>query len=141
MIKYIDKQEITIGSPELHQCVEPLFNPSIIGAGDDKSGIAHMIHQSIAATDASLVNDLYCNIILSGGNTLVKNVDERLHRDLRKLIGSPNRMMMIRAPPERLTSSWIGGSILASLSSFNKLLITIEEYNEVGPSVVLRKCL
>lgn len=35
---------------------------------------------------------------------------------------------------------WIGGSVLASLSAFNKMAITKEEYLETGPSVVHRKC-
>ena len=46
----------------------------------------------------------------------------------------------IIAPPERKYSVWIGGSILASLSTFQQMWITKQEYDEAGPSIVHRKC-
>jgi hypothetical protein len=45
----------------------------------------------------------------------------------------------IVAPPERKYSVWIGGSILASLSTFQSMWISKEEYDESGPSIVHRK--
>jgi actin-related protein len=44
------------------------------------------------------------------------------------------------SPPERKYSTWIGGSILASLSTFQQSWITKEEYDEQGPTVVHAKC-
>eukprot|EP01083_Nonionella_stella_P167470 562916_1 len=41
---------------------------------------------------------------------------------------------------QREYSSWLGGSILASLSTFESMWITKEEYEQEGPSVVHRKC-
>merc|ERR1712179_606549 len=46
----------------------------------------------------------------------------------------------IIAPPERKYSVWIGGSILASLSPFQQMWISKQEYDECGPSIVHRKC-
>ena len=46
----------------------------------------------------------------------------------------------ITAPPERKYSVWIGGSILASLSTFQQMWISKQEYDEAGPSIVHRKC-
>merc|ERR1712012_1400886 len=46
----------------------------------------------------------------------------------------------IIAPPERKYSVWIGGSILASLSTFQQMWISKQEYDECGPSIVHRKC-
>ena len=42
------------------------------------------------------------------------------------------------APPERKYSVWIGGSILASLSTFQNLWCTKQEYGESGPAIVHR---
>ena len=39
----------------------------------------------------------------------------------------------IVAPPERKYSVWIGGSILASLSTFQQMWISKQEYDESGP--------
>ena len=45
------------------------------------------------------------------------------------------------APPERKYSVWIGGSILASLSTFHNAWCTKQEYDESGPGIVHRsKC-
>merc|ERR1711874_901096 len=44
----------------------------------------------------------------------------------------------IIAPPERKYSVWIGGSILASLSTFQQMWISKQEYDECGPSIVHR---
>merc|ERR1712083_225104 len=41
---------------------------------------------------------------------------------------------------ERKYSVWIGGSILASLSTFQQMWISKQEYDECGPSIVHRKC-
>ncbi len=46
----------------------------------------------------------------------------------------------IIAPLERKYSVWIGGSILASLSTFEEMWISKEEYNETGVAIVHKKC-
>ena len=50
--------------------------------------------------------------------------------------------MMVRliAPPERKYSVWIGGSVLASLGTFQSMWISKAEYDAEGASVVHRKC-
>ena len=52
-------------------------------------------------------------------------------------IDTPIRVI---APPERKYSVWIGGSILSSLGTFQQSWITKDEYDELGPSIVHRKC-
>merc|ERR1712236_32448 len=52
----------------------------------------------------------------------------------------PSSKIKIIAPPERKHSVWIGGSILASLSTFQQMWISKQEYDESGPSIVHRKC-
>jgi actin-related protein len=63
-------------------------------------------------------------------------------RLLKEIVGlAPSRMKVkIIAPPERKYSIWIGGSILASLSTFQQMWISKQEYDESGPSIVHRKC-
>ena len=66
-------------------------------------------------------------------------ISDRLMKELDAII--PNSMKTkVIAPPERKYSAWIGGSILASSSSFENMWISKEEYNECGPSIVHRKC-
>jgi len=44
------------------------------------------------------------------------------------------------APPNRNQSVWLGGSMIASLSTFNDLCISKAEYDEVGPNMAIFKC-
>merc|ERR1712004_310878 len=79
------------------------------------------------------------NIVMSGGTTMFPKIAERVNKEIKAL--APQSMTIkIIAPPERKYSVWIGGSILASLSTFEEMWVTKEEYDESGPSIVHRKC-
>jgi actin-related protein len=67
-------------------------------------------------------------------------IAERLTKELVSLAPKTYKVKVV-APPERKNSVWIGGSILASLSTFQQFLITKAEYDEFGPSIVHRKCM
>jgi actin len=60
-------------------------------------------------------------------------------REITALAPSSMKVEII-APPERKYSTWIGGSVLASLSTFQQMWISKWEYDESGPSIVHRKC-
>lgn len=47
--------------------------------------------------------------------------------------------LQIAAPQERLYSTWMGGSILASLDTFKKMWVSKREFDEEGPRVIHRK--
>ncbi len=49
--------------------------------------------------------------------------------------------LRISAPAERLYSTWIGGSILASLGTFKNMWISKQEYESEGPAGLHRKFL
>jgi len=131
-----DGQVITLSS-ELMRCPEALFQPSLIGREAD--GIAGMVYASIMACDVDVRKDFYANIILSGGSTMFAGFAERLQKEVQSLAPSSMRIKVV-APPERKYSGWIGGSIMASLSTFQQMWVSKEEYDESGPSVVHRKC-
>jgi actin len=44
------------------------------------------------------------------------------------------------APPERQSSPWLGGSIIASRPVFQQMWITKAEYDEHGPGIIHKKC-
>ena len=66
-------------------------------------------------------------------------ISDRVQKEIAALAPSSMKAKII-APPERKYSVWIGGSILASLSSFQQMWISKQEYDESGPSIVHRKC-
>ena len=46
----------------------------------------------------------------------------------------------VYAYPERRFAEWVGGSILSSISTFESSLITKNEYEKYGATIVHRKC-
>ena len=89
--------------------------------------------------DVDVRRDLFQNIILSGGSTLFEGMAERMWQEIHSLAPSTNKIKIL-APPERKYSVWLGGSILASLSTFQTMWINKQEYDEAGPSIIHRKC-
>ena len=64
---------------------------------------------------------------------------DRVNKEVTSLCPSTMKVKVLTAP-ERKYSVWIGGSILSSLSTFQQMWISKEEYDECGPAIVHRKC-
>jgi len=131
-----DGNVMTVGS-ERFRAPEVLFNPAMIGM--EQEGIHEATFRSIMKCDVDIRKDLYSNIVLSGGTTMYPQIQDRLHKEIAAM-APPSVKVKIIAPPERKYSVWIGGSILASLTTFQQMWITKGEYDESGPSIVHRKC-
>ena len=132
-----DGNLIIIGD-ERFRCPEVLFRPQLLGKG--LPGIHTATYESIMNCEAYYVyRDLFENIILSGGNTMFPGFIQRMTKEITSLAPSMMKIKVV-APPERKYSVWIGGSILASLSTFQQMWISKAEYDESGPTIVHRKC-
>nr|XP_034330036.1 actin-3 [Crassostrea gigas] len=133
-----DGQVITIGN-ERFRCPEAVFQPSFIGL--ESSGIHETTYNSIMKCDIDIRKDLYANTVLSGGSTVYPGFPDRMQKEITALAPSTMKIKII-APPvrERAQSVWVGGSILASLSTFQQMWISKQEYDESGPPIVHRKC-
>eukprot|EP00753_Platysulcus_tardus_P016376 PLAT5650.1.p1 GENE.PLAT5650.1~~PLAT5650.1.p1 ORF type:complete len:403 (-),score=106.72 PLAT5650.1:276-1406(-) len=131
-----DGNVITIGN-ERFRTPEVLFQPQFMGK--EASGVHDLVFSTIMKCDVDIRKDLYANIVLSGGSTMYPGIGERLTKEVVALAPSTMKIKVV-APPERKYSVWIGGSILASLSTFQQMWISKGEYDESGPSIVHRKC-
>ncbi|KAL3313816.1 centractin- actin- protein of the dynactin complex [Cichlidogyrus casuarinus] len=131
-----DGQVICIGN-ERFRCPEVLFKTELIGM--EPNGIHTTTYNSIMKCDVDIRKDLYANTVLSGGTTMFPGIAERMQKELMSL-APPTVKVKIIAPPERKYSVWIGGSILASLTTFQQMWISKTEYDDAGPGIVHRKC-
>ncbi|KAK8725081.1 hypothetical protein OTU49_011148 [Cherax quadricarinatus] len=131
-----DGQVITIGN-ERFRAPESLFQPSFLGM--ECIGMHEIVHYSVMRCDIDIRKDLFANIVMSGGTTMYPGIADRMQKEITALAPSTIKIKII-APPERKYSVWIGGSILASLSTFQPLWITKREFDEYGPSIIHRKC-
>jgi actin len=131
-----DGQVITVGD-ERFRCPEVLFQPSMIGM--ESEGVHVLTYNAIMKCDVDIRKDLYGNIVLSGGTTMYDGIADRLTAEMTRLAPAAIKVKVV-APPERKYSVWIGGSILSSLSTFQAMWVTKEEYDDAGPGIVHRKC-
>merc|ERR1711963_640535 len=131
-----DGQVITIGN-ERFRAPEALFQPSFLGM--ESCGGHETTYNSIMKCDVDIRKDLYANTVMSGCTTMYPGIADRMQKEITALAPSTIKIKII-APPERKYSVWIGGSILASLSTFQQMWISKQEYDECGPSIVHRKC-
>ncbi len=61
-----------------------------------------------------------------------------MQNEMQRLAPQTMRVRVI-APPEREYSVWIGGSVLASLTTFQSMWVSRAEYDEGGPTIMNRK--
>lgn len=100
-------------------------------------GLHKMLYDAVQLCDADLRRDMLSNIILCGGGSLTNGLTERLHAELTAMVPSTFKVRFTNVMKiERQFSVFIGGSILASLGSFQQLWISKQEYEEVGAHAI-----
>lgn len=106
------------------------------GSGVD---VASNVYNCIMKCDTDVRADFFKNVVLTGNGTTSDDFITSVRDQLNSL--APNSMTVsVIAPPERSISCWIGGSILASLSTFTEMWVSQAQYDEYGPAIVHRKC-
>ena len=107
-------------------------------------GVHHLIRESVDSCDIDIHNNMWTSIVLTGGTTLYDGFVDRLTSELAKPTHSPVsakvKILQQMNGAQRQFSPWVGGSILASLGSFQQMWVSREEYEESGKGVVEKKC-
>lgn len=98
-----------------------------------------MVTEAIGRTDIDIRRDLYVSVILAGGNAMVKNMEERLQRQIPDIAPQNVKVKVLHSADVK-TSAWVGGSILSSLGSFQQMWMSRQEYQEHGAIMIERKC-
>ena len=127
-----DGKVVVVGE-ERFRCPEALFNPLLLERESD--GIHEFVYNAIQSCDIDVRSGLLSNILLSGGSTMFQGLQERLNKEIEALAPS-NALVKVVALPERKYLVWIGGSILASLSSFQPMWMSKVSYDESGPDYI-----
>nr|VZI15730.1 unnamed protein product [Spirometra erinaceieuropaei] len=121
---------------ERFQLPEAMFDPSILPVrsayaftleecgGNSMLSMSHIVASSISLCDIDIRPNLYNNVVVVGGTSLIMGFTDRLQRDL-NIKTPPSMRLKVNFPsslPERRFSSWVGGSILGSLGTFQQIL-------------------
>ncbi|CAN8065703.1 unnamed protein product [Agarophyton chilense] len=108
----------------------------------EMTSISDLAFQAISACDVDLRRDLYNSLVITGGTSLIPGLVERITREVSILTPQAYKLK-VYAPQnyiERTCASWIGGSIISSLGTFQQAWISKAEYEEHGAMIATRKC-
>ena len=83
-------------------------------------------------------NEIYSNIIVSGGSSGFKGLESRLYSEMKSLNGTIKNISVLTTG-DTIRSAWQGGAIIASLENFRDHLVTHEMYLEEGVRPLINK--
>ena len=119
------------------KCPEVLFNPKLIYIEDDD--IVTACYNSIQKCDIDIKEDMYYNIILSGGNTNFKGFKTRFESEMGKIV--PKSMTVkVSEVEDKICSVWKGAKTLSQLPDMESNWITKKEFEDYGSQIIHRKC-
>ena len=97
---------------------------------------------NISQCDVDIKKELYGNMVITGGNSLMGGFTSRIQSKVSELSPSNVKLKLVTFPfpSERKFAPWIGGSIVSSLSSFQSFWVGMQEWQEHGSSILDRKC-
>lgn len=128
--------QVVLMSSERYMAPNVLFDPSMLGS--EEPGAAEILVNSIMKSDMDLRPKFFSQIVISGGSTMTPGFGDRLLNEVRSKAPAHTNIR-ISAPPERLYSCYVGGSILASLATFKSMWVSKAEYEEIGSNALHRR--
>ncbi|GAB4819420.1 hypothetical protein N2152v2_006466 [Parachlorella kessleri] len=156
-----DGQEIQVG-PARFAVPEVLFNHHLLdtfgdvagqvraeaaamngpsGAAEALQGLQLVANTCINKCDVDVRRELYSGVVLTGGTSMFSSMRDRLERELAEVAPQMAKVKVLSPANtvERRHSVWIGGSILASLGTFQQMWMSKAEYREHGPGLIHKK--
>lgn len=138
-LDYSEGAGILCDLPELLFCSDPLYYSKLSSTQQTSpmEPVQKLIHSSISSVDIDARKELCGNILLCGAHSLFPNLDKRLSEEISGIVSNFFKCRVI-APTntmERRFASWIGGSVLTSLGSFQQLWLSKTEYEEYGATL------
>ena len=97
---------------------------------------------NINRCDVDVRKDLFGGMLLAGGGSLFPQLRERLEAELHDAAPTNVRVKVTASQNavERKFATWIGGSILASLGSFQQMWVSKQQWSEEGSKIVHTQC-
>lgn len=137
---------VSVGSVRYEVC-ERIFNPKFVGGKGRMSQfvkvkpLAEAVCESIATSEEEYAvrEVFFSNILLTGGTSKLRGFHERFLQDIGDYSPEEVSIHLVEDEGDASHNAWIGGSIMASLSSTKNKFITKAEYFEQGVDRVTQK--
>lgn len=125
-----DGNRMKIGN-ERYIIPRAMFDPEILGI--DEKPLHELIKESILSCDINIRKELASNIILGGGNTLIKGFADVLKIKVEEALGKHYEgVVKINANKERHYSVWTGASVVCSINNFQHIWVSKTDFEEHG---------
>jgi len=107
----------------------------LFGEGDASAqSLQKICNEAIATCDMDFRQELVGSIVVAGGTSMLPGLAPRLKSELEATLASSlpdlSRQVDVCVDSQRRHAAWIGGSMFASLSTFDQVAITKQEYEE-----------
>ncbi|CAN0007770.1 unnamed protein product [Pylaiella littoralis] len=126
-------------SPGLRALAESLARPGFVICP-----LQQAVVDSVLACDREQQAQMLNGVVLAGGGCCFEGLAERVKAEIDQNLDAPAtgwRVKVLAAGnSERKVSTWLGGSILASLGSFHEMWLSKAEYEEHGAQMIDKKC-
>ncbi|CAG9466718.1 unnamed protein product [Pedinophyceae sp. YPF-701] len=126
------------------EAVEALFVPQMVGLSGP--GLGERVHNSgmlsVGAIERKMIVE---TVMVCGGGALVPGLVGRLNREIQAL-APKSWLAEVVDMPEYMPKSaqqhavWAGGAVLAKMVFQEPRFITRQDYHDIGPRVVHRRC-
>lgn len=103
----------------------------------EPKGIHELVVESINKCDYDISSVFSGSVHLSGGCSLLRKLPERMDHEISVIY---DQCPGVIAHPERRHAAFVGGSMLASLPTFQEFWVKRIDYEEFGSSAVFRRC-
>lgn len=107
--------------------------PEVLFGGADKDGtsVQKICMEAISTCDLDFRQDLVRSLVVAGGTSMLPGLAPRLRAELQALLPAETASQVdICVDSQRRYAAWIGGSMFASLSTFDLVAISKQEYEE-----------
>lgn len=131
------REDLLMMGNERFAVPELLFNPSDIGI--QESGIPGAVMESLSGLPEALKMGMFSNVVVVGGNSLIKGFNERLEDELRAIVPAQYLLNTVRAD-DPIKHTWLGAARFASQPELLKeVLVDKAEYEERGSTWLLKR--
>jgi centractin len=127
-----DGTTVSIGEERL-LAPEILFNLDKIGK--EYLSLTDIVMSSINKVDIELRQKSYENILLSGGNTAIKGLLEKLTSDIKDK-AYKNLRINLKTTPKPEYCCWMGGNMISTLEIFKRMWVSKSDWSEKGSKII-----
>ncbi|XP_071502994.1 uncharacterized protein [Diadema antillarum] len=131
-----DGSAVSLRRQDLFHCTEAMFRPDLFSPTQQR-GLLDVIQECLSRCDNTFLESIDPTILLAGGNTKLRGYAERLQTEMT----SRNIRRTVVAHDNRDITTWIGGAILASHSSFQERWVSSQDYEECGARLAHKQTL